>query len=184
MGLASLLIMSAALSANEPVETTDQPTVIEATAPDAHATKFNYVVEKSATQMPGDASMLFHIPGLTLTESGGPLSISQIRYRGLSGARFRVDVEGLGLNNPINGMTDANSMFLFAAQNLQTNAQSLSITLPMVEFPQAKGVIGYGSNNSLKIGGAAGTPLSPHSSIYMATQAYSTDGRFSFQLPD
>lgn len=159
------------------------PTIIEAEAPQKHDVKYDFFVEKSERQMPGDASMLFHIPGLTLTQSGGPLSPSQIRYRGLSGARFRVDLEGLSLDNPL-GMADANSMFLFAAKNLQTNAQSLSITLPTVEYPQAKGVVGYGSHNSVKVGGAAGTPLDPFSSIFIATQVSSTNGRFHFQSPD
>ncbi len=163
---------------------TPQQTVIESTADQIAPNKVTYVKDRSADQMPGDAAMLFHIPGLTLTESGGPLSPSQIRYRGLSSTRFRVDLEGLMLNNPINGMADANSMFLFAAKNLQTNAQSLSITLPTVDYPQAKGVFGYGSQNTVKVGGTAGTPLDEHSSIFMATQLYSTNGRFSFQSPD
>lgn len=163
---------------------TSSQTVIESTPASGSDVKYTYVKDKSADQMPGDAAMLFHIPGLTLTESGGPLSPSQIRYRGLSSARFRVDLEGLLLNNPINGMTDANSMFLFAAKNLQTNAQSLSITLPTIDYPQARAVLGYGSQNSLKVGGTAGTPLDAHSSIFVATQGYTTDGRFSFQSPD
>lgn len=159
-------------------------TIIEAQAPPKEDVKHTYYVDKSAQQMPGDAAMLFHIPGLTLTQSGGPLSPSQIRYRGLSSARFRVDLEGLSLNNPVNGLSDANSMFLFAAKNLQTNAQSLSITLPTVDRPQAKGVFGYGSQNSIKAGGTAGTPLDQYSSIFVATQSYSTNGRFHFQSPD
>jgi hypothetical protein len=161
-----------------------QQTIIEGAQPEKPDSRYTYFKDKSSDQMPGDAAMLFHIPGLTLTESGGPLSPSQIRYRGLSGARFRVELEGLLLNNPLNCLSDANSMFLFAAKNLQTNAQSLAITLPAVEYAQAKGVFGFGSQNSLKVGGTAGTPLDPHSSILIATQGYSTNGRFSFQSPD
>ncbi len=181
---ASVFAETEAITGTEQAPEASEQTIIEAEAPKKHDVKYDYFVDKSAQQMPGDASMLFHIPGLTLTESGGPLSPSQIRYRGLSGARFRVDLEGLWLNNPVNGMADANSMFLFAAKNLQTNAQSLSITLPTVEYPQAKGVFGYGSQNSIKIGGTAGTPLDAYSSIFIATQAYSTNGRFKFQSPD
>src|SRR5262245_53865885 len=100
--LTCLPLMGAPLFAEPPVaeensatKVVDEQTIVEAPAPEKHDVKYSYLVDKSANQMPGDAAMLFHIPGLTLTESGGPLSPSQIRYRGLSGARFRVDLEGL-----------------------------------------------------------------------------------------
>lgn len=142
----------------------------------------NYVYEKTNEDQsrPGDAAMLYHIPGLTLTESGGPLSPTTIRYRGLSGLRFPINLEGLRMNNPANGILDANSMFLFAAKNLETHNQSLSITLPHITKPQAKGIFGYGSQNSVKVGAMAGAPLGENASVFLASQLSSTNGEFSF----
>lgn len=181
------LIMAGSLAAREEPDT-EQPkpaeTIIEDTIPETNNVKIIYFKDKNADQLPGDAAMLFHIPGLTLTEDGGPLSVSQIRYRGLANARLPVYLEGLSLNNPINGMSDANAMFLFAAKNLQTNAQSLSITLPIIDRPQAKGVFGYGSHNALKLGGMAGAPLGEYASMLVAMQASSTNGKFSFSSLD
>lgn len=158
-------------------------TVIESEAPEKNDLKIMVNKDKSADQTSNDAAMLFHIPGLTITEDGGPMSGARIRYRGLANSRIPVFLEGLALNNPINGISDANAMFLFAAKNLQANAQSLSITLPKVEEAQAKGVLGYGSQNSIKLGGITGAPLSKNSSVLVAMQASSTNGEFSFASP-
>lgn len=166
------------------VEDLPDQTIIVEKPPEKSDVKHTFVKDKTADQRPGDASMLFHIPGLTLSESGGPLAPSQIRYRGLSNARFRVDLEGLTLNNPLNGLNDANSMFLFAAKNLQTNAQSLSITLPRFTTAEVKGVFGYGSHNTMKLGAIVGTPLDEYSSLMVATQASATEGNFSYASPD
>lgn len=179
----------AALEENKNLLTTDSEplanqTVIESGTPEKNDAQYTYFKDKSDDQMPGDAAMLFHIPGLTLTETGGPLASSQIRYRGLANSRLRIDLEGLSLNNPTTGLSDANAMFLFAAKLLQTNAQSLSITLPTIDFPQAKAVFGYGSQNSIKSGASAGTPLDPYSSIFIAMQTSTTNGRFSYSSPD
>ena len=69
----------------------------------------------------------------------------KLDHRGLSGTRLKFDLEGLSLNNPLFGLSDANSMFLFAAQEIQASSQSLSISLPKVDHPFAKGILGYGS---------------------------------------
>jgi outer membrane cobalamin receptor len=159
-------------------------TLIESSVLDTNDTQQNYYVESADTQSASDAAMLFHIPGLTVTENNGPLGKSEVRYRGLSGARFKIDLEGLSLNNPLFGFSDANAMFLFAAQELQTGAQSLSITLPTIDRPFAKGIMGYGSHNSLKLGASAATPLGQYSSIYAATQFVTTNGKFAFSSPD
>jgi hypothetical protein len=185
--LVSLTIAQSSLALENTPNSQPEPTaetIIEDQLPEKNDVKVSYFKEKSADQLPGDAAMLFHIPGLTLTENSGPLSSSQIRYRGLANSRFPVYLEGLSLNNPINGLSDANAMFLFAAKNLQTNAQSLSITLPKIDRPQAKGVFGYGSHNAIKLGGMAGTPLGEHASIFMAMQTSSTNGKFAFSSPD
>lgn len=142
-----------------------------------------YIKDKNAEQTPSDAAMLFHIPGLTITDRGGAMGEAQVNFRGLSGSRFSTNLDGLQLNNPATGIIDANSMFLFAAKYLQSNAQSLSIALPTIVEPQAKGVFGYGSQNALKLGGCAGTPIG-RSSIYMATQLTSSDGQFYFSSPE
>lgn len=184
-----IFLQSVAFSETPPDENKSQEnpkseTVVEGQRPITNDAKFTYLKDKSADQMPGDAAMLFHIPGLTLTQSGGPLATSEIRYRGLSSARFLVDLEGLTLNNPTTGFSDANAMFLFAAKNLQTNAQSLSITLPTIDYPQAKGIVGYGSQHATKLGASAGTVFDDFSSIFVAFQGTTTNGRFSFSSPD
>lgn len=143
-----------------------------------------YFKDPTDDQTAGDAAMLFHIPGLTLTESSGQLSNAQINYRGLSNSRFSVNLEGLSLNNPITGLTDANSMFLFAANHMQTSSQLLSISLPEITEPMAKGIFGYGSQQSFKVGGMAGTKIDQHSTIFTAIQFSSTNGSFKFSSPD
>lgn len=152
--------------------------------PVKNTANYTYWKDKSADKTPGDSAMLLDIPGMTLTQSGGPLSFSTIRYRGLADSRFAVKLEDIALNNPINGLSDANSMFLFAAKNLGISAQSMSITLPTPDSPQAQGSIGYGSHNTIKWTGLFGTPLDPFSSIFTAAQLASTDGQFSYASPD
>lgn len=163
-------------------EQPENRTIIEGQIEHNNDGKFNYYPDKNSLPL-NDASMLFHIPGLTLTEKGGALGTSEIRFHGLSGSRLRVDLEGLNLNNPINGLNDANAMFLFAASRMQTNAQSLLISLPYFTDPHAKGLFGFGTQNSLKIGGSVGAPLGEHSSIFMAMQLSSTGGNFAFSSP-
>ena len=130
-----------------------------------------------------DATMLYHIPGLSLTESQGPLGHSEISYRGLRNNRLSIELEGLSLNNPMTGFNDANSMFLFAAKRLSGHAQSLSISLPDVTKHFAKGIFGFGSEQSLKMGLSTGAPVGDKSSFFSALQISSTDGRFSFAPP-
>lgn len=154
-------------------------TIIEAEINDTKRAGFNYVKEKSDDQKAGDAAMLFHIPGLTLNERG-PLGIAQIHYRGLSSNRFRIDLEGLSLNNPINGLSDANSLFLFAAKRLDSNAQSLKISLPEIDRNFARGIVGFGSENTFKLAASSGARIDNKQSIFTATQFSSTNGRFSF----
>ena len=170
------LLLSLPASSNE--------TVIESDILEQKDTNKIYFIDQSDKQASSDASMLFHIPGLTLTEHNGPLGKSEIRYRGLAGSRLKVDLEGLSLNNPLFGLSDANSMFLFAAQEIQASSQSLSISLPKVDRPFAKGIIGYGSSNSFKIGTSFGTPLGKYSRIYLASQYSSTEGSFAYSNPD
>ncbi len=171
------------LSQELPKEGSENKTVIEAKAEENNDAKFTFFPDQSSQQTPNDASMLFHIPGLTLTEKGGALGTSEINFRGLSAARLRVDLEGLNLNNPINGFSDANAMFLFAASRMQSNAQSLSISLPHFSSPHAKGILGYGTQNSLKVGASAGVPIDEYSSAFIAMQISSTDGKFAFSSP-
>jgi len=159
-------------------------TVIESDVLEQKDTNKTYFTEQSDNQGPSDTSMLFHIPGLTLTENNGPLGKSEIRYRGLAGSRLKVDLEGLSLNNPLTGFSDANALFLFAAQEIQASGQSLSINLPIVNRPFAKGVVGYGSHNSFKIGARFAAPVSKYSSIYAASQFSSTEGSFAYSDPD
>lgn len=159
-------------------------TVVEDVAPKSSDTQFFYYKDTASDQTPDEASMLFHIPGLTLTQTGGPQTPATIRYRGLANANLRLSLEELTLNSPLNGMRDANSMFLFAAQSLHSNAQALTLTLPHIESSQAKAIFGYGSQNSIKLGASAGTPIDPYSSIFVATQTSSTDGRFHYSSPD
>lgn len=158
-------------------------TLVEGRAEPINDAKFEYFTDSSSTQMPNDSSMLFHIPGLTLTERGGPLGSSDILYRGLSLARLHVDLEGLNLNNPVNGFSDANAMFLFAASRMQTNAQSLSISLPHFTAPYAKGLFGVGSQSSVKAGASVGMPIDEYSSVFSAMQIASTDGKYNFSSP-
>ncbi|HXW52910.1 MAG TPA: hypothetical protein VEL47_02265, partial [Myxococcota bacterium] len=179
-----LILVATTLNATDQEKKPDNQTVIEDLAPEKTATKVDYLKDKTSDQTPGDAAMLYHIPGLTLTESGGPLASSQIRYHGLSNARMPVDLEGLSMTNPLHGVLDANALFLFAAEKLTADTQSLSIKLPKVEKPQAKGVIGYGSHNTFKFGASAGTPLSTYSSIFAAMQMAVTNGDFSYSSPD
>lgn len=185
LGLAAGLPVVGLEGSKQPVHESPyaSETVIESEAPEKNDLKIILNKDKSADQTSNDAAMLFHIPGLTITEDGGPLSGARIRYRGLANSRMPVFLEGLALNNPINGISDANAMFLFAAKNLQANAQSLSITLPKVDEPHGKGVVGYGSQNSLKLGGITGVPLGKNSSVLVAMQASSTNGQFSFSSP-
>jgi hypothetical protein len=155
-------------------------TIVESSALSTPDTKYNYIKESHDHEESSDSHILFHIPGLTLTEHGGPLGQSEIRYRGLSGSRLAIDIEGLSLNNPLYSFTDANSLFLFSALELQSSAQSLSITLLPIKDPFAKGIFGYGSHNSFKLGACAGTPLGRYSSFFAATQLSATNGDFSF----
>jgi outer membrane cobalamin receptor len=159
-------------------------TVIESDVLEQKDTNKTYFVEPSDKQAPSDTSMLFHIPGLTVTENNGPLGKSEIRYRGLAGSRLKVDIEGLSLNNPLFGLSDANAMFLFAAQEIQASSQSLSISLPKVDHQFAKGIVGYGSYNSFKLGTSFGTPLGKYSRIFVASLFSSTDGSFAYANPD
>ena len=159
-------------------------TLIESSVPEENNNKNTYLTEPSDKQQPTDTSSLFHIPGLTVTDSNGPLGQSEIKYRGLGGMRFKIDLEGLALNNPLTGFSDANAMFLFAAQELQATDQSLSISLPVVDHAFARGLIGYGSHNSFKLGASAGTPLGKYSSIFAASQFITTNGNFVFSDPD
>lgn len=170
------------LSLSLPVSSNE--TVIESDILEQKDTNKTYFTEQSDYQGPSDASTLFHIPGLTITENNGPLGKSEIRYRGLAGSRLKVDLEGLSLNNPLTGFSDANAMFLFAAQEIQASGQSLSINLPKVDYPFAKGIVGYGSHNSFKIGASFATPIGKYSSIYAASQFSSTDGSFAYSNPD
>src|ERR1700676_424241 len=84
----------------EPTESITE-TIIEGSTAEKNDVQVTYFKDKSADLLPGDAAMLFHIPGLTLTENGGPLSSAQIRYRGLANQRLPVYLEGLSLNNPL-----------------------------------------------------------------------------------
>ncbi len=176
----SMFLFSACLSLCNIMLANNQ-TVIEERPTQSHDAHVNYLKDKSSDQMPSDASMLFHIPGLTLTERGGHLGSSEIRYRGLSNSRLPVYLDGLMLNNPITGFSDANSMFLFAASRLETSAQSLSIILPELSRPFAKGLFGFGSQNSIKAGASAGSPLDDYSSLFAAMQIASTDGDFFYE---
>lgn len=166
------------LKAEEENEKTQ--TIIEAPQIENPDTKFVYIKDKSDSQKAGDAAMLFHIPGLTLSETQGALGPQNINFRGLSNNRFRIDLEGLSLNNPMYGLSDANALFLFAAKRLDSSAQSLSISLPKVEKPFLDGVFGYGSQNSLKLGASTGLPINNNSSLFTAMQFSSTNGRFSY----
>ncbi len=161
----------------------ENQTVIEGKIESQNDAKFNVFPDQNAKQMLSDSSMLFHIPGLTLTERGGPLGSSELRYRGLSNSRLRIDLDGLNLNNPVNGFSDANAMFLFAASRMQTNAQSLSISLPTFREPYAKGLFGIGSQSSIKAGASVGAPIDDYSSMFAAMQISSTDGKFAYSLP-
>lgn len=157
----------------------DNQSLIEASHP-SDIPHHTYFKEKRDDQKVGDSAMLFHIPGLTLSEMKGPLGPVELRYRGLANNRFRIDIEGLSLNNPINGLSDANSLFLFAARRLDTNVQSLSISLPEVDHVFARGIIGYGTQNTLKMAASSGVPINTKSGLFTATQITSTDGDFSF----
>jgi hypothetical protein len=139
--------------------------------------------EKSDNQNIDSNAALMHVPGLTVVDSG-PLSRSELHYHGLSNARYRIDLEGLDLNNPMNGMSDANSLFLFAAQQLIAGPQSLSLRLPNPREPVAKALFGYGSLHSFKIGASAGLPLGEYSSAFAAAQMSGSQGDFSFSSPD
>jgi len=172
------------IASKDPAPSPPAQTIIEDEALIRDDVKTIYYKDQSDLEQASDAAMLFHIPGLTLSDSGGTLEVSEIRYRGLSNSRFLVDLEGLPLNIPLYGLSDANSMFLFAAEHLVANAQSLSISLPTVDRPMAKAVFGFGSLHTLKIGGLAATPIKKHSSIFSAMQLTSTSGNFSFSSPD
>src|ERR1700688_4679808 len=113
----------------------ENQTIIEGQA-EQKAADFTYFKDKDDDQTPGDASMLFHIPGLTLTESGGHLGKSDIRYHGLSNSLLKVNLQGLNLNSPVTVMTDVNAMFLFAAKSLSATSQSLLIELPSFDSPK------------------------------------------------
>jgi hypothetical protein len=165
----------------KPVNTNQ--TIIETDLPKNNTGNSIYYKDKNLDRASRDTAILFHVPGLTVTENSGPLSIASINYRGLANARFPISIEGLSLNNPMNGLCDANAMFLFAAQSLDINSQSLLVTLPVIDQHQARAVLGYGSLNSFKLGLSTGFLLGPSSSLYLAAQASSTDGAFSFHHP-
>lgn len=178
--LFSLLLSISLWAVDEaPAPNADNQSLVEASIP-SNIPHHTYVKEKGDDQKVGDSAMLFHIPGLTLNEMKGPLGPIELRYRGLANNRFRIDLEGLSLNNPINGLSDANSLFLFAARRLDTNVQSLSISLPDVDHAFARGIVGYGTQNTLKMAGSAGVPIDKKSGLFTATQITSTDGDYSF----
>lgn len=158
-------------------------TIIEDKLEQDNTAKFIYVKDRQDEQTPADAAVLFHIPGLTVTDKGGAMGDAQFTYRGLSNSRYLANLNGLSLNNPMTGILDANSMFLFAAKYLQANTQSLDINLPTITSPEVKAIIGYGSQHSFKLGGSAGLPIGK-STIFMATQLTSSNGKFYFSSPD
>lgn len=181
---ASLLLSASLWAAPEgPTPSPDNQSLIEASIP-SEIPHSSYFKEKRDDQKAGDSAMLFHIPGLTLNETQGPLGPTELRYRGLANNRFRIDLEGLSLNNPINGLSDANSLFLFAARRLDTNVQSLSISLPEVSQPFARGIVGYGTQNTMKMAASSGVRIDKQSTIFSATQMSSTDGDFTFVPKD
>jgi hypothetical protein len=176
----ALLLFSSSLWCEAP---TKEQSIVEELAPKKDDTQYTYVKDASSDQTPAESAMLFHIPGLTITDRGGAMGQAQINYHGLSNSRFSTNLDGMLLNNPVTGTLDANSMFLFAAKHLQTTAQTLSVALPSPSSLGAKGILGYGSQNSLKVGGAVGAPIGK-SSFFMATQLTSSEGNFFFIAPE
>lgn len=158
-------------------------TIVEAKPIPINDSNYDFFPPKSSAHLANEASMLLHIPGLTLTERSGPQGLSELHFRGLSASRFKVDLEGLSLNDPMQGFSDANAMFLFAASHLHGGGQSLSVNLPTFEEPYAKGIFGLGSQSAIKAGASIGHPLGKYQSVFAAMQVSSTEGDFSFSSP-
>lgn len=140
----------------------------------------NYFKEKSENNQPNDSHVLYHLPGISLNNSSGPLSESQITYRGLNPMRLRINLESLNLNNPSLGFVDGNSMFLFAAQNIAIDGHKLLIKIPEFDRFKASGVFGYGSFNTFKIGAITGAPIGLDQNVFFASQFTKTKGDFNF----
>lgn len=157
-------------------------TIIEDIKPQKEDTTMVSHREQDTHQHIDDQSMLFHIPGLTINNNG-PLSSSPISYRGLLGYRIPIHVDDLSLNNPLHGLNDANAMFLFAAKSIEAKSIDLVIKLPQITHKTAKGIIGYGSLNTMKLSGMIGLPIGKHTTAFVAIQASSTNGDFTFSSP-
>lgn len=157
-------------------------TIIEDIKPQKDDTAIIVHKEQDADQHIDDQSMLFHIPGLTINNNG-PLSSSPISYRGLLGYRLPIHIDDLSLNNPLYNLSDANAMFLFAAKSIEARSIDLAIKLPQITHKTAKGIVGYGSLNTMKLSGMLGIPIGQHSTAFVAMQASSTNGDFTFSSP-
>lgn len=143
-----------------------------------------YVKSQSDDKMAQEASVLENVPGMIVSINGGPMANTAVTYRGLSPQRLRFDLEGLKLNDPIFGMADGNSLFLFATQNISAYGNNIFLKLPNFTESKAKASLSFGSNQIIKMNLISGTPLSKDSDIMVATQIAQSKNDFSFYSPD
>ncbi len=132
--------------------------------------------------------ILQQLPGITLNQQGGPLTPVDVKIRGLSGARLSVDLEGINLVDPINGLIDINDLPFFVSHNMQLASGpgdgglsgKLSLQFPSLKKSFAISRIGFGS---LKTGRAeliAGDRFDKNYDFLFATQGTTTAGNFLF----
>ena len=126
------------------------------------------------------SDLLPTLPGLTLTQQGGPLAPSEVKWRGLSGARLAIDLNGITLNDPVSGLFDVADIPFFALQSITTRSGALSFTLRSVEHNFLNTRFGYGSFSTAKYDLAAGAKINPNFNILLAAQIGSSTGNFDY----
>src|SRR5437868_4761263 len=68
----------------------------------------------------------------------------------------------IDLENPLALFGDANTMFLFTSRD-QASGRILAPNIPKINHIFAKGILGYGSQNSSKISAGIGIPVGKYS---------------------
>jgi hypothetical protein len=132
---------------------------------------------------PSPAEALERVDGVTLSRSGGPLAPAEPRLRGLGGARLRVDLDGLVLNDPVTGGVDAAALPLLSLARVERRpgdfGGALSLALP--DRPASRLAVGVGTLETLRLAGAFALPSDDGGQLAGAATVARSDGRFTFQ---
>ena len=140
------------------------------------------------------------LPDVDLLRGGGPLAPSRVMQRGLAGARTRVFVDGVAVDDITTGDVDGTQLLGPLARTIQTRfdlfggARALELSFDDVVVPRAGGSVGLGTlqtrwaqayvavpfdnNDSVEGGTAEGGSLS------VAIRAGESNGRFAHTLPN